>query len=165
MDAKIVNESCYFDVRVAAIIVKNGKVLVQKKIGDKYYYLPGGKLEIGEKCENAVRREFFEETGLNDLVVGEFAGVVENYYIKDEKKCHSINLYFNCKLKEGSALFNIDVLEGVEKGKEIEYVWLDINGNNFVNLRPVCAQNCVLAGENSFHVVNDIKNLSNGEKW
>ena len=31
MDAKIVNESCYFDVRVAAIVVSDGKVLVQKK--------------------------------------------------------------------------------------------------------------------------------------
>lgn len=165
MDAKIVNGNSYFDVRVAAIIVKEGKLLVQKKMSDCYYYLPGGKIEIGEKGESALKREFFEETGLNDLVVKSFRGVVENFYTNKEIKCHSINMYYNCLLKDDSILNSVDRLDGAEKEKMIEYVWIDINGEDFVNLRPICAQNCVLGGDDNFHIVTDLKNISDGKKW
>jgi mutator protein MutT len=55
------------EVSVAAIIIKNRKVLLEKrgkiKEGNKWC-LPGGHVDYGEKAEHALKREVKEELGL-----------------------------------------------------------------------------------------------------
>ncbi len=54
------------NIRVAAIIKEGDKVLTtqMEKSGDRYYVLPGGKVEIDENIEEALKRELKEETGI-----------------------------------------------------------------------------------------------------
>ncbi|MCB9225822.1 MAG: NUDIX domain-containing protein [Chitinophagales bacterium] len=49
------------------LLIENNKVLfVEYNIkGETYFSLPGGTLEVGEKLEECVKREFLEETGIN----------------------------------------------------------------------------------------------------
>jgi 8-oxo-dGTP diphosphatase len=60
---------------VAAIIVDKGKVLIgRRKEGDSMAHkweFPGGKPEAGETPEECLKRELFEELGV-DAEVGEF---------------------------------------------------------------------------------------------
>lgn len=58
-------------VRVAAIIVIEDKILVvqQRRTGEPYYLLPGGGVDAGETLDGALRREVFEETGLQCTLV------------------------------------------------------------------------------------------------
>ena len=51
--------------RVRAVIVKNGEVLLIKRVrsDEIYWVFPGGGVEEGESLEVALRREIFEETG------------------------------------------------------------------------------------------------------
>ncbi len=49
----------------AAIIIENGSVLFAKNDRDDYYYPVGGGVHIGEKAEEAVVREVYEETGVH----------------------------------------------------------------------------------------------------
>lgn len=43
---------------------EKGNVLLQKRADDFTWCVPGGSMELGETPEEAARREFFEETGL-----------------------------------------------------------------------------------------------------
>jgi len=60
---------------IAAILEKDGRILIaQRKKGDRQEYkweFPGGKLEPGETPEECLRRELFEEFGI-EARVGEF---------------------------------------------------------------------------------------------
>lgn len=53
-------------IRVVAIIIDNGKILVMHRInnGKEYNVFPGGGVENGETVEQAVLREVQEETSL-----------------------------------------------------------------------------------------------------
>ena len=53
----------YFNLRVGAIIQKDGKVLMVGNDAVDYVYSVGGRVQFGESLEDAVRREVLEETG------------------------------------------------------------------------------------------------------
>ena len=73
------------NVRVGAIIVRDGKALmVKSKFGD-YCYSVGGRIKFGETAEQAVLREVFEETGVR-MTVDRLGFVSEVYFINDNPK-------------------------------------------------------------------------------
>lgn len=53
-----------FQVRVAAVAIHEGRVLLHRTAGDSIWSLPGGRLRVGERVEDAVRRELREEAGM-----------------------------------------------------------------------------------------------------
>lgn len=65
---------------VRAIVIRNDQILVMKrqKFGQLYHTLVGGGIDHGETPEQALRRELYEETGLEiaspQLVYVEEAG-------------------------------------------------------------------------------------------
>ena len=64
---KIGNEK--FDYRVCAMRISDGKILAMHDERSPYYYLPGGRVAIGETAENAVIREVREELGVTPKIV------------------------------------------------------------------------------------------------
>jgi 8-oxo-dGTP diphosphatase len=68
-------------------VLKNGKVLLGKRIGDHgkgYWSAPGGHLEYGESWEEGARRETFEEAGIKIKNI-RLAGLTSDIH-EDEKK-------------------------------------------------------------------------------
>lgn len=53
-----------FNYRVCAVIVHAGKLLAMHDERSPYYYLPGGRVRLGETAEAAVLREIEEELGV-----------------------------------------------------------------------------------------------------
>ena len=78
----------------AAIIIENKKILCVQRNKGKYDYIsykyefPGGKLEIGENEEDALKREISEELNL-EIDVAENFLVVTHEYLDFDLTMHS----------------------------------------------------------------------------
>lgn len=86
------------NLRVGAVIVKEGKLLMAGNARSGYLYSVGGRIKLGETAEEAVVREVLEETGVR-LAVGRLAFVHENYFMGDApgnqgKLIYEISFYF-----------------------------------------------------------------------
>jgi len=83
---------------VYGIIVHDGRALLIRSHHGDGYYLPGGGIEIGERIEDALRREVREETGI-EVEVGNFAHFHEDFFYYDpaNRAYHSLLFYYFCR--------------------------------------------------------------------
>jgi ADP-ribose pyrophosphatase YjhB (NUDIX family) len=90
-------------VGVGAVIIHENQVLLIKRGQEPLkgeWSLPGGALELGETLEQGIRREVFEETGLEiealqivevfDRIVRDEIGNVQFHYVLVDFLCHVI---------------------------------------------------------------------------
>lgn len=60
MDITFKTEQGRFNYRVCGMIIHNNKILAMHDQRSPYYYLPGGRVQLGETVEEAVLREIRE---------------------------------------------------------------------------------------------------------
>lgn len=90
------------NVRVGAIIMKGGRVLMVGNERADYLYSVGGRIKLGETAEEAVVREIFEETGVK-MEVDRLGFIHENYFRGDApsnfgKIIYEISFFFYMKV-------------------------------------------------------------------
>ena len=125
-DCGFTREDKCFRYRAGAIIIENGYVLFAGNEKESYYYSIGGWVHMGESAEEAVKREVFEETGIQ-YEIERLAFIHENFFIGDGtlygKKCHEIAFYYLMKSRGTRELCSNSYTQGV---KENMY-WIPIN--------------------------------------
>lgn len=87
-----------FHIGIKAIIVQARKVLVVFDPRFHGYDLPGGKIDIGEGIEEALKRELNEELGLKKFEMGELLHVFERTDYK-EKDISLMLIFYKVKTK------------------------------------------------------------------
>lgn len=115
---------------VKAIIVENGKILVNKcefRKGEVAYIFSGGGQELGETFTDALRRECLEELGAQ-ISIGELVWIREyigknHEFAEWDKDVHQIEYYFKCKLETPVDLNKATNLDTVQVGCE----WLELS--------------------------------------
>ena len=103
-------------VRVGAIIMKNGKILMVQGEHDDYLYTVGGRVKFGETADDAIVREVWEETGVR-LEIDRLGFVHENYFYGDSasnrgKVIYEISFFYYMKVPEDFEPASADFHEG-----------------------------------------------------
>ena len=127
------------DLIARAIIWKNGALLVNQnqneKTGERYVALPGGHVDPGEHCVEALQREIEEELAAR-CTVGDLAFVVENIYPgrrEGETQRHELTLFFDAQI-EGETTQGDGTIYSPEAWKAFKWLPLAEMGN--ANLLP-----------------------------
>lgn len=125
MDISFVSEQDKFKYRVCAMFISDGKVLAMRDERSPFYYLPGGKVQMGETAEQAVIREVEEELGFT-------AGIVRPLWLNqafftedvDELHYHEICLYFLMDTAETGLLEKGERFTLKERHHTHDFAWL-----------------------------------------
>jgi ADP-ribose pyrophosphatase YjhB (NUDIX family) len=123
-----------FSSRAVAIIKYNNYILFQKRIKDKFWALPGGKIKIYESSEEALIRELNEELGLSTFKSIDLISVDEYFFEIDNIKYHQYLFTYNVELKD-YALFTINQFNSVESN-ELVFKFFNINEINWNIVKP-----------------------------
>jgi ADP-ribose pyrophosphatase YjhB (NUDIX family) len=105
-----------FNYRVAAIIIKNGKVLLnQMGSNPEFWFPPGGRAELLETSEESLRREMREELG-EEVLVERLLWIAETFFTLDNFHFQEIAMYYLVHLLEDSPLHNQDTTHHFQEG-------------------------------------------------
>lgn len=137
MDITFKQENNLFRYRVVAIIIKNNKVLTQRVTGDVSWALPGGRCELNETSIDCIKREIFEETGIDEILDTRLLWIVENFYNnRKNEKTHEISLYYKLEIKDDEPICETETFD-VQEGKHIlEFKWFDLDNIHNENIKP-----------------------------
>ncbi len=116
------------NIRVGAIIMREGKFLMVGNTSEEYLYSVGGRVRFSESSQEAVVREVFEETGVH-MEIDRLGFVHENFFSGDSatkagKPIHEISLYFYMKTPNG---FEPVCNSITENGAKEYLVWIAAN--------------------------------------
>lgn len=94
----------FLNMRVGAIILRDGKFLMVGNDTDHYYYSVGGRIQFGETAQQAVVREVQEETG-TVMEIDRLGFIHEDYFYGDTegkrgKLIYEVSFYFYMKVPE-----------------------------------------------------------------
>lgn len=136
MDLKIKTETEEFHVRTCGIIKQENKFLIMKVNKTSYYHIPGGHIEIGEDSEQAVIREIKEEIGC-DVKEAKLFAIEENFWMRNNRKCHGIEFYYIIKPKQQLKMQDCEKIEN-DKGEEklLNFKWVTLEELKDIDLRP-----------------------------
>ncbi|MBQ7902818.1 MAG: NUDIX domain-containing protein [Oscillospiraceae bacterium] len=126
MDLTIADSKHILNIRVAGIIIKDGRVLMVKNLRSDYIYSLGGRLKFGEDARTGVEREIYEETGIK-LEADRLGFIHENFFTgstpsKMGCEVYEITFYFYMKVP---ADFAVETGAQTADDDRETLVWLD----------------------------------------
>lgn len=122
--------------RATAVITNGDEVLLQKREKDKYWALPGGKIEVMEKSEDTIKRELEEELGIKNINVEKIIGVSEHFFEFNNQKCHQYIFTYKVNIKKSEWIYEKKEFLGIEKDKDLRYKWIKINDVENIPMKP-----------------------------
>ncbi len=94
------------------VIVKDGRILFQRRSDNNRWGLIGGLLELNETYEEAAIREAKEETGL-DVRLTAFLGIFHNHNMvwSNGDQAHTLGAYYVAEIVDGTPRIDEESLE------------------------------------------------------
>ncbi len=84
--------------RAAAVVLHDGRVLLSRNLEDAFWSLPGGRVEPGERAEEALRREIIEELGAGSAKIGTLLWRIENRFAHSGRRYRETGFYYRIEL-------------------------------------------------------------------
>ncbi len=115
-----------FNFRVGAIIIHENRILAMKDSNSPYFYLPGGRVKIGENTETAIIRELQEELGIIPKIVRPL-WLTQSFFIEDVSSIHfhELCLYYLIDISNTDILSRGAEFYSTEKNISNYFKWID----------------------------------------
>ena len=131
------NDEHVFSYRVAGLLVREDKILLQRDIW-KNHAVPGGHVSFMETTEETLKREFLEE--INAVIgVDRLVAVQENFFMWGEKPCHQLHFYYQIHLEEENIQLEGEFPVCDELGDlrvDLDFVWIPLEELDKISVYP-----------------------------
>ena len=125
MDISFQSENEKFNYRVCAVILNDGKILAMQDERSPYFYLPGGRVKMGETAEDAVIRETKEELSIIARIIRPL-WLNQGFFKEDVDglQYHEICIYFLMDISDTDLLSRGDAFFRQEGVHRHTFQWL-----------------------------------------
>lgn len=125
IDLSFVSGKEKFNYRVCAVIISEGKLLAMHDERSPYYYLPGGRVQMGETAEAAVVREVQEELAVTPEIIRPL-WLNQAFFTEDVDGLHyhELCLYFLMDISHTDLLSKGEKFTLLERHHTHKFEWL-----------------------------------------
>ena len=125
MNITFETEAGRFNYRVCAVLLDRGRILAMHDERSPYFYLPGGRVRMGERAEDAVLREVREELGIEARILRPL-WLSQSFFNEDVAHVdyHELCLYFLVDASATDLLTRGDRFRGPELRHVHDFEWL-----------------------------------------
>lgn len=116
-----------FNYRVCAIFLHQNKVLAMRDERSPYYYLPGGRVALGETAQDALQRELQEELDISARIQRPL-WLNQAFFTEDVdgEFTHELCLYFLMDAAGTGLLERGESFTRYEGQRRHEFIWLPL---------------------------------------
>ena len=125
MDITFETDEGRFNYRVCAVLLDQGRILAMHDERSPYFYLPGGRVRMGERAEDAVLREVREELGIEAKILRPL-WLSQSFFNENVVRAdyHELCLYFLVDASGTDLLARGDRFRGPERRHVHDFQWL-----------------------------------------
>lgn len=126
MDISFKIDEDKFNYRVCAMIINDNKILAMHDERSPYFYLPGGRVMMGETAEHAIVREVEEELGVTPKIIRPL-WLNQAFFTEDVDNLnyHELCVYFLMDISNTSLLLKGNKFSLQEGHLLHDFEWLD----------------------------------------
>ena len=129
-------------IRAAGIWISDGSILLESSIDRGVWGIPGGSLEDDETVEDACRREFLEEIGIEvrctSLTIVSEHFWEGDYWKDDGKSVREYGFYFGVNPVSLPSVSRPTVRS---REKHIKFDWFNLSGSGDMTILPAFLKN------------------------
>ena len=128
MDISFICGNEKFNYRVCAMMISENKILAMHDDRSPYFYLPGGRVAMGETAENAVIREVQEELGITPKIIRPL-WLNQAFFTEDVDNLHyhELCLYYLMDVSDTGLLEKGNKFTSTEGHRTHSFEWLEFD--------------------------------------
>lgn len=148
------NDSTVFNYRTCGVISDGKRILLDRREDDDFWALVGGRVQMLEPSDCAIKREIKEELG-EAIEINRLLWMVENFFKFGDKQYHEILTIYLVNFDNESRLLNQKYpFNGVED-KNLIYKWFSFDELNSLDIRPsFLKEKLISLPNNPNHIIN-----------